>query len=591
MGHASAQATLDMVAGSKVAGGFRDKNVVIKYEHEAACALRLRSAKINHAIAEQFAAQALPQPPEPEPPWDVARGTFQPILFHCYLGDATNQEAIQKEKIHVSEICSASVSRCAFEAATQGDDLSFEALVVYNRALPDIQPVKLGTGRELYSIMLKELRGVGINMWLVPHDGVVCMGLALDHGPDNDWVVGFITSLLGKDLFTWCCGVWCFFHQYHLIVKAMISVLDSFTFSERDFDSSYFSAVATIANTWRTPGNPRKILDAACQQFGDSAGVQHAKRFPGRAKRGRWGSIDSVEELLDSGGHVLAWVFASLFVEPVVAVERAAAAKAAKAKAKAAQAGADASHKRRKRIPGDDEQEEERAKRKSYAFQSGKLMSSSLFRAMMKISLIAKSPLTHLFRHAQKKRGAMIAERRKSQKCNFASLEITFLSELVCSFAGTIMGEICALLAVGADEDIWGRVWHLLPERNLTEARALIVHLVIVMACEWQMRFVSVVEDFPLVLLTCLESPPNVDCAKRRSVAERLLNSCQSCLKKKKCSDVTSKIRELYNRDWIHSKDTGRCTWGLYVALLSMRSVLRGDTQEIEGWNNVLQVM
>ena len=52
--------------------------------------------------------------------------------------------------------------------------MSLDALVVYNRALPDIQPVKLGTGRELYSIMLKELRGVGINMWLVPHDGVVC---------------------------------------------------------------------------------------------------------------------------------------------------------------------------------------------------------------------------------------------------------------------------------------------------------------------------------------------------------------------------------------------------------------------------------
>ena len=86
--------------------------------------------------------------------------------------------------------------------------------------------------------MLKEIRGVCINMWLVPHDGVVCWGLALDHGPDNDWVVGFITSLLDKDLFTWCCGVWCFFHQYHFIVKAMISVLDSFTFSERDFDSS-----------------------------------------------------------------------------------------------------------------------------------------------------------------------------------------------------------------------------------------------------------------------------------------------------------------------------------------------------------------
>ena len=148
----------------------------------------------------------------------------------------------------------------------------------------------------------------------------------------------------------------------------MISVLISFTFSERDFDSSYFFAVATIASTWRTPGNPRKILDACCQQFGDSAGVQHAKRFPGRAKRGRWGSIDSVEELLDSGGHVLAWVFASLFVEPVVAVERAAAALAAKAKAKAAQAGAAASHKRRKRIPGDDEQEEERAKRSHMHF-------------------------------------------------------------------------------------------------------------------------------------------------------------------------------------------------------------------------------
>ena len=118
----------------------------------------------------------------------------------------------------------------------------------------------------------------------------------------------------------------------------------------------------------------------------------------------------------------------------------------------------------------------------------------------------------------------------------------------------------------------------------------LMLTLVHQMVAEWQMRFVSVVSKFPLKFTVCLETAHHADCSMRREVAEMLLNSCDICLNAE-LSDFTWKAKHVYRQDFEHMRSTGQCTLGLYILLLSLRSVLHGDTQEVEGWNSVLQTM
>ena len=72
---------------------------------------------------------------------------------------------------------------------------------------------------------------------------------------------------------------------------------------EMDDDVSqfkYVSAVATVANVWRSTGIPDKLK--ACLQSrpdaGDGIATWVCERVPGRVLRGRWGSINEVEELI-----------------------------------------------------------------------------------------------------------------------------------------------------------------------------------------------------------------------------------------------------------------------------------------------------
>ena len=176
------------------------------------------------------------------------------------------------------------------------------------------------------------------------------------------------------------------------------------------------------------------------------------------------------------------------------------------------------------------------------------------------------------------------------EEAGSASPGASFISDLVAFRVAQTMEEMSDLLAEDSFEGVWGSVWHLVPECNVAEAKALIVSLVLQAASGWQMRFMDAVEGWPLLLLVCLESAPHVACIRRQYVAEKLLGECVACLREK-LGDITWKIREVYKRDWEHMRSSGMCCRGLFAVLLTLRGVLHGDTQEIEGWNNVLQLM
>ena len=95
---------------------------------------------------------------------------------------------------------------------------------------------------------------------------------------------------------------WCICHQYHLIVKNMLQVLDDHvTWSGEWGGTKYFSGLATWANVWRGVGTIKKVRDTCAKLFGETTSQNICGRMPGRVLRGRWGSIDEFERLVADG--------------------------------------------------------------------------------------------------------------------------------------------------------------------------------------------------------------------------------------------------------------------------------------------------
>ena len=209
-------------------------------------------------FAKQLATAASSTHAEPHDEWAYPQGTCLETRTFCYRGDATNQEAIDKQKIHLSEVCSVHVSLEALHAAALEDGAfepdAFEAS--YHRAVCDTRPVVYGTGTELYNIILKELRSVGCPDWFSeafdPNRSITTFAMVMDQGPDNQAVVKIIRSLLASRIHVSLVVVWCFMHQYHIAVKNMLLVLDTWSWSDTQLSPPYFNGLATISNCWRT---------------------------------------------------------------------------------------------------------------------------------------------------------------------------------------------------------------------------------------------------------------------------------------------------------------------------------------------------
>ena len=85
IGHASARATALIAAGDEERGGVKDARTVMQFEHRAATA---KTLQVKHKQA------------------DVAEWELQTVQLKC---DATNQEAVEKRKVHISFVTSYSL--------------------------------------------------------------------------------------------------------------------------------------------------------------------------------------------------------------------------------------------------------------------------------------------------------------------------------------------------------------------------------------------------------------------------------------------------------------------------------------------------
>ena len=96
----------------------------------------------------------------------------------------------------------------------------------------------------------------------------------------------------------------CCIHQYHLIVKEQLVLVDRFLQSvEQVFKgghpTKYFASIAKISHYWRERVSP--FVDTWEKMFGCTADVNY-RRYPLQVVAGRWGSVDSAEEFFLARG-------------------------------------------------------------------------------------------------------------------------------------------------------------------------------------------------------------------------------------------------------------------------------------------------
>ena len=180
---------------------------------------------------------------------------------------------------------------------------------------------------------------------------------------------------------------------------------------------------------------------------------------------------------------------------------------------------------------------------------------------------------------------------KKAKGCgDHAYLGPTTMSQFVAFKNKELRDDIIYRLSDAAEADgtLWLGLWPKVPVDRVGETRALIVTLVVSLLCQWDMRIGDSMSTFPLLLLLCVEQPPDVDDQRRRSIAAEL----QSTPDEKLIGlfdDIAIKMKSRYQAQFQVMNDTGCCPRDLYLALLLFRWALVSNTQRVEGSNSTLQ--
>eukprot|EP00959_Pyramimonas_sp_CCMP1952_P463534 9485097-Pyramimonas_sp.AAC.1 len=135
-----------MAAGDPTKGGLYDKGVVLKYEHRLAAAKAVR--------ANDYYAN------------------LKPIDFcvHTIKCDATNSNAIERSKVHVSIVmslaCFYEEGRSDLEKSATPEEMARHCDHI--RTMGDLQIVGKGTGAETHRFCKRGVESVGCPVWNAP---------------------------------------------------------------------------------------------------------------------------------------------------------------------------------------------------------------------------------------------------------------------------------------------------------------------------------------------------------------------------------------------------------------------------------------
>ena len=367
------------------------------------------------------------------------------------------------------------------------------------------------------------------------------------------------------------------------MAKSLVKVMDNWEWTE-DVDEAdrpttyYFTGMSHICNLWRSPGNQRRVYQAA--RTLEQAGVLPAdasqlfKNAPGRCLRGRWLSLDAIERRLRTIILMIGQVFRHLWMAQVEAA-------AAKRQAR-----------RRRRDPGAEEDEQYQENARQMKFHGTKMSQCRLFLGMIIISTVCKSPLCHYMLWLQKETDIHNKEEKAAKLNGRQYLGQTPLSKLVATKALELRGEMTALFDGEADLDAFGPVWLLVPELHRNCARQLIATMILNLLTAWDFRVLKRLRQAQYQFLLIVESNPDDDDVRRRELAGYLLDPLLRQFETENfLTDFPLKIRDIFREELIVMRDNGTCPSNLFAFALMFRCRMPYQNQCLEGMISVVQRM
>jgi len=569
-GHTSAKALVSIVAGDQLNGAFKDPHLCIKYEHRACAAMRLMSKNTYSAYKAEL-DKPFDQSLDDKRLLVSTRRAATSLMFVQYVGDASNVDAVQKEKVHVGQVATMLVP---VEKLLQEQDLP-NARFKCTRSLCDLQRVQRGTGEEFVEMVAREMSSVGCPTWADAKrdsraDGHAVIYLfGLDKGPDNQGGTRHIKDELRNSPLVMMHAQWCILHQFHIIVEAVYKALDNFQWTDAAGDygasgTTYFGGLKIVSNTWRSSSMPAKIYKAALAVTQDPVLANKLfLKIIGRCLRGRWGSGHSVEGTVDQCRKFIGEVFEAVFAK-------------------------DPQHKAPAKAGEDKEASDYRELLGRWRSLTRTLTKHVYWKAAVAISHLAKGPLMEGLHWIYKRNKEVNLYKKASDTSGFAYIGKTALSDLVAFKAEEVRKSIAELLVHPGDR--FREVLLSLPSSAHSDAHALLTTLVGVILGGWEQRVMEPVRSFPLAFLLMLEKPPGTPCDRRAETAQKFLDQPECCLQSRH-SDISLKAKRLYHADFAYAKDFKVLTPELWGFLIGLRAMMVTDTQFIEGLNNVIQLM
>jgi len=577
-----------LVAGESHQGSVQCPHTVTTYVHRLSAAYRVCEAERQAEIVGTTAIEA-----------------------HEVKFDATDLDAVEKEKVHASVWCTSAVT---IEACSGPAELPY-VVKSTKRISGDLQCVKAGNSRELYGMVQKEAASVACPTWETrveqinidtaagkpPRTSMYNVGT--DAGGENIGMLPMIRMSLWPTIFVMYSWIFCFMHQGHLLCKNIITVLDRWSWDgdEDRLPCPYYTGVSSISGLWRRAGHPAKILNAACELFSQVVSERYFSRVPGRVLRGRWLSIEEAEQLIILALQYIGQVFLCVWGAHVAADDKKKAA-AAKAKAKAA-AAAVAAKAKGKAAPApkanaransnlaNEEAAAFSAIQHSVLLNATRSAASSLFGAMLVASSAAKQPVVHFMAWMQKSHKEVRAQQAEEESAGRTYMGPTTLSALAAGGWKKFRSEMTALFD---QHDVmkggFGGMWELLPERQHDRGRELIVSMLLVELAAFDFRFVLQLTSLPLQFMILCEKGPDVEDGERVELAKYIVDTDDDeLLNLTLLSDMPYKVKQIYLADFRFIIDNnGKCPLRLWVFSAVYRSRMPHESQEVEGFNSII---
>ena len=573
LSHVGAAAATQMLGSGEERGELNSKQTMYVYEHRAAFAKHLRACACN--------ADALVVLAHGGGDGAGARTRFSQHVAYCFIGDATNQNAIDSEKLYVSSLDSCWCTSNDVEGALRDGFVESSLLHVGEHfRVNDLAVVTAGTAAETYHFWQTAFARTGAVHWdAVDADAPgwchYCIGV--DAGPDNVGNRQRVLAALRHKPRATCTMVWCVMHQGH---RANEDVLDAVEHSDWADQSGwpvkYVNGLSSLSVALTTPGMRRKLLDAVHRCIGSTDAVTAVcKRKIGKTIRGRWALIhDRVEGFLMGCFCYLLVLF--LYLWP----PRADVARAAGPRLNAEEVQQYRDHLK--------------VQRRNAVYFAG----SDSFKFAVATSHTVKTPIVRLMHFVEKEVGVQNKKVSAARKANAAYVGPTPMQLLIDGKAAALRADMSSLLDASSvnDPEVWGTHWSYVDDAMRPDANRFVVTVVLRGIHNFDLRFTSPFDEYPLKMLVLIASPACVNCVLRRAVAADLLEQDEAKLIAQASvaripSDFHWKIKSECGFALRQAVRTGRCLPNLWVAISVWRAALPVTSQSIEGDNSVIQEM